>query len=138
MGIQPGRSDPGDNGVSPADVPLYRLGGIYAMRAEAYLRNGEDGNALADINMLRTSRTNEPFNGSVPGKALTSLDENALYRELGFELYYEMKRRPQMVRFGKADQAGTAKKATQPYRRIFPIPQSTMDVNKEFKQNDGY
>lgn len=129
---------PSDNGVSQVNVPLYRLGGIYAMRAEAYLRNGDEAKALDDINMLRTSRTNEPFNGSVAGKALSSLDENALYRELGFELYYEMKRRPQMVRFGKADQPGTAKKATQPYRRIFPIPQSTMDVNKEFTQNDGY
>jgi|GEM_PF-199313 len=127
-----------DNGTAPFDVPLYRLGGIYAMRAEAYFRNDNKAAALADINMLRTSRTNEPWNGSVPGKALTDLDAKSLYRELGFELYYEMKRRPQMVRFGTIDLPGTAKRATQPFRRVFPIPQSTMDVNKEYTQNFGY
>jgi len=128
----------GDNGVSQVNVPLYRLGGIYTMRAEAYFRKGDNANALADINILRTSRTREASRGGKAGKALDAINADVLYRELGFELYYEMKRRPQMIRFGKADQAATAKKATQPYRRIFPIPQSTMDVNKEFTQNDGY
>jgi hypothetical protein len=127
-----------DNGVSPVDVPLYRLGGIYTMRAEAYFRKGSTALALADINLLRTSRKREALYGNAPGKAIPSIDANILYRELGFELYWEMKRRPQMVRFGTLDLPGTAKGATPPFRRIFPIPQSTMDVNKEFEQNDGY
>jgi hypothetical protein len=127
-----------DNGVSPVDVPLYRLGGIYTMRAEAYFRKGNKALALADINLLRTSRKREELYGSAPGKAIPDLDAKILYRELGFELYWEMKRRPQMVRFGTLDLPGTAKAATPPFRRIFPIPQSTMDVNTEFEQNEGY
>ncbi|UII19594.1 RagB/SusD family nutrient uptake outer membrane protein [Fulvivirga ligni] len=127
------------NGSSRVDVPIYRLGGIYIMRAEAYFRKGDNTNALADVNMLRTSRTREALYGSVAGEALTSLDEAQLYKELGFELYWEMQRRPQMIRFGKFDEAYTAKPKTEPFRRVFCIPQATLDVNGTlFKQNDGY
>ncbi|KGO79184.1 glycan metabolism protein RagB [Flavobacterium beibuense F44-8] len=126
------------NGSSNVDIPLYRLGGIYTMRAEAYLRKGNNGSALADINMLRTSRTREALFGNVPGTAISSIDADILYKEIGFELYWEMKRRPQMVRFGKFDLPYTAKAATQPFRRVFPIPQQAMDVTDELEQNLGY
>ncbi|HEY5746241.1 MAG TPA: RagB/SusD family nutrient uptake outer membrane protein [Chryseolinea sp.] len=127
-----------DNGVSGVDIPLYRLGGIYTMRAEAYFRKGQLTEALADINILRTSRTREALYANAPGKAIGSLDADILLRELGFELYWEMKRRPQLIRFGKLDMPFTAKPQTAPSRRAFPIPQSTIDVNKQFQQNSGY
>jgi hypothetical protein len=128
------------NGASNVDIPLYRLGGIYTMRAEAYLRKGDNGAALADINMLRTARTREALYGNVPGTSITSIDMDILFREIGFEMYWEMWRRPQMVRFGKFDAARptSAKPASQPFRRIFPIPQQVMDVNKGLTQNQGY
>lgn len=127
-----------DNGASGFDIPLYRLGGVYAMRAEAFFRKGDLASALDDVNTLRTSRTREALYDNAPGKAIASLDADVLYRELGFELYWEMQRRPQMIRFGKFDLPFTAKPATQPYRRAFPIPQATLDVNKQFVQNPGY
>jgi starch-binding outer membrane protein, SusD/RagB family len=43
-----------------------------------------------------------------------------------------------MIRFGKFEAAGTAKAASQPFRRIYPIPQSAMDASKTFTQNDKY
>lgn len=125
------------NGSSNVDIPLYRLGGIYTMRAEAYFRKGNTASALADINILRTSRNREALFGNAPGAMISSIDSNTLFNELGFELYWEMYRRPQMIRFGKYDNPRTAKVASLPYRRIFPIPQSVMDV-KEFGQNQGY
>lgn len=128
----------GGNGNSNVDIPLFRLGGIYTMRAEAYFRKGSAGLAMDDLNKLRTSRKRESLYASAPGKALTSLDATQLYNEIGFELYWELYRRPQMIRFGKFDLPGTAKAASQPFRRVFPIPQSTIDVTKEFKQNQGY
>lgn len=128
----------GGNGNSNVDIPLFRLGGIYTMRAEAYFRKGSAGLAMDDLNKLRTSRKRESLYASAPGKALTSLDAAQLYKEIGFELYWELYRRPQMIRFGKFDLPGTAKAASQPFRRVFPIPQSTIDVTKEFKQNQGY
>jgi len=128
------------NGSSGVDIPLFRLGGIYTMRAEAYLRKGNNAAALADINKLRTSRTRESLYGNAPGVALTSIDAATLYKEIGFEMYWEMWRRPQMIRFGKFDLASpaSAKPASQPFRRVFPIPQSTIDVTKAFTQNTGY
>ena len=127
----------GGNGNSNVDIPLFRLGGIYAMRAEAYFRKGSVGPAMDDLNKLRTGRKRESLYANAPGKALTSLDSEQLYKELGFELYWELQRRPQSIRFGKFDLAGTAKAASQPFRRLFPIPQTVID-QKLFKQNQGY
>ncbi|MDR4955234.1 RagB/SusD family nutrient uptake outer membrane protein [Chryseobacterium sp. ES2] len=128
----------GNNGTSGMDVPLYRLGTIYMMRAEAYLRSGNISAALADVNKLRTSRTNDALKNNAPGVAIASLDENTLFKESGYELYWEMYRRKAMIRFKKFDLPGTAKPASQPYRRIFPIPQATIDASKDFTQNPGY
>lgn len=127
----------GGNGNSNVDIPLFRLGGVYAMRAEAYFRKGSTGLALIDINKLRTSRKRESLFASAPGKAITALDSQQLYKELGFELYWELQRRPQSIRFGKFDLPGTAKAASQPFRRAFPIPQTVID-QKVFQQNQGY
>ncbi|MCL6217204.1 RagB/SusD family nutrient uptake outer membrane protein [Zunongwangia pacifica] len=126
------------NGSSAVDVPLYRLGGIYCMRAEAYFRKGETAAALQDVNLLRTSRTREALFDNAPGKAISSLDEETLYNEIGFEMYWEMYRRKQMIRFGTYDEAYTAKAATQPFLRVFAIPQETIDVTPEITQNQGY
>lgn len=126
------------NSSSNVDIPLFRLGGIYTLRAEAYFRSGQTALALADINMLRTSRKRESLFGNAPGVAITTLDKDILYKELGYEMYWEMYRRPQMIRFGKFDLPYTAKPTSQPYRRAFPIPQSTIDVTKSFTQNFGY
>jgi hypothetical protein len=125
------------NGSSNVDIPLFRLGGVYAMRAEALFRKGSVGPAMDDLNKLRTSRKRESLYGNAPGKALTALDSEQLYKELGFELYWELQRRPESIRFGKFDLPGTAKAASQPFRRIFPIPQTVID-QKVFKQNEGY
>lgn len=128
------------NGSSNVDIALVRLGAIYTMRAEAYLRKGQTGAALADINTLRTSRTREALFNNAPGATITTMDAATLYKEIAFETYWESYRRPQMIRFGKFDLAlpASAKPASQPFRRIFPIPQETMDVSKGFTQNQGY
>ncbi|PWB25158.1 RagB/SusD family nutrient uptake outer membrane protein [Flavobacterium sp. HTF] len=128
----------GGNGNSNVDIPLFRLGGMYAMRAEALYRKGSAGLAMDDLNKLRTSRKRESLYANAPGKPLTAaLDAVQLYKELGFELYWELQRRPESIRFGKFDLAGTAKAATEPFRRVFPIPQTVID-QKLFKQNEGY
>ena len=126
------------NGSSNVDIPLIRLGAIYTMRAEAYFRKGMVAEAMADINKLRTTRTREALYGNAPGVAITSLDEATLYKEIAYETYWELLRRPQMIRFGKFEKPFSAKPTTQPFRRIFPIPQTTLDVTKSIKQNQGY
>jgi hypothetical protein len=138
--------DPVDNNKSTArfDIPIFRLGYIYTLRAEAYFRSGETGKALADINMLRTSRVRtqpEEEGGDVAGQAisLSDLTENRLYNEISYENYWEMKRRPQMIRFGTFENAYSGKEKTEVYRRLYPIPQDVIDVSGDiFSQNKGY
>ncbi|WP_188504475.1 RagB/SusD family nutrient uptake outer membrane protein [Parapedobacter pyrenivorans] len=126
------------NGTTGVDVPFYRLGGIYCMRAEAYFRKGLTVEAMADVNALRTSRTREALFDNAPGKPINALNEEILYNEIGYEMYWEMNRRKQMIRFGKFEDAYTAKPVSEPFRRIYPIPQATMDATDAFTQNEGY
>ena len=132
----------GSNSSSRVDIPIFRLGYMYTLRAEAYFRSGENTNALADINILRTSRTRtQPADegGDIAGETISSLNKTTLYNEISYENYWEMKRRPQMIRFGTFDLAYAGKAVSKPFRRIYPIPQSVMDVSGDiFTQNEGY
>ena len=77
--------------------------------------------------------------GDISGQEIDNLDEETLYNEISFENYWEMKRRPQMIRFGTFDEAYIGKSKTEPYRRIYPIPQNVIDVSGDvFSQNKNY
>ena len=120
------------------DIPIVRLGDVYLIRAEAKLRKGDAAGALADVNALRTTRAN----GTIKAPALTSLTLDLLFRERGFELYWEMQRRTDMVRFGKFEGTWTEKNSTDRNKRVFPIPQTAIDGASNLpgylRQNPGY
>jgi starch-binding outer membrane protein, SusD/RagB family len=124
---------------SSVDVVLIRLGEMYLMRAEAKLRNGDNAGALADVNTLRTSRTARP--AQTPA-ALTSIDLDVLFRETGFELYWEGLRRTYQIRFGRYEDSWTGKTDSDVHKRLFPIPQKAIDGASSEKgflvQNEGY
>lgn len=124
---------------SSVDLVLIRLGEIYLMRAEAKLRNGDSDGALADVNTLRTSRTARP--DQTP-QALTSIDLEVLFRETGFELYWEGLRRNYQIRFSKYEGSWTEKTDSDVRKRLFPIPQTAIDgaSNEEgyLVQNEAY
>jgi hypothetical protein len=124
---------------SSVDIVLLRLGEIYLMRAEAKLRKGDNAGALADVNTLRTSRTARPEQAP---DALTSIDLDILFRETGFELYWEGLRRTYQIRFGKYEDSWTGKTDSDPNKRLFPIPQRAIDgASSEdgfLVQNPGY
>ncbi len=127
------------NSRSSVDLVLLRLGEIFLNRAEAKWRNGDVAGALADVNALRASRTARP--AQVP-PALTSMDEAVLFRERGFELYWEGQRRSDQIRFGRYEDSWTEKTDTDPRMRLFPIPQSAIDGASNLpgflEQNEGY
>ena len=133
------RTSPNGNNFSSVDLVMMRLAEVYLMRAEAKLRNGDDGGALADVNMVRTSRTARP--DQTPD-ALASLDLDILFRERGFELYWEGFRRSDQIRFGKYEDSWTDKTDTDVNHRLFPIPQSAVDaasgIDGFLEQNQGY
>lgn len=113
---------------SRVDIPIIRMGDVYLMRAEARLRKGDSGGALADVNALRAAR-NHP-------RQLSEIDLDILFDERGFELYWEMLRRPDMIRFGKFEDSWTSKTSSDPFRRTFLIPQTAIDANPELLQQN--
>ncbi|HEX9956005.1 MAG TPA: RagB/SusD family nutrient uptake outer membrane protein [Fibrella sp.] len=124
--------------LGDADISIVRLADVYLMRAEAKLRKGNDAaGALADVNLVRASRT-----ASTPPPALTSMNLDLLYRERGFELYWEMVRRTDMIRFGKYEDKWTEKTNADKQKRVFPIPQTAIDGASNLPgyltQNPGY
>lgn len=127
------------NNFSSVDIVLLRLGEVYLMRAEAKLRNGDTAGALEDVNTLRAARNARA--DQIP-PALSSIDLDILYRELGFELYWEGLRRTNQIRFGKYEDSWTEKTDSNVNKRLFPIPQSAIDgaTNEEgyLIQNTGY
>lgn len=121
------------------DIVIIRLADAYLMRAEAKLRKGGgEAAALADVNTVRTARTAN----AVPGKPLPAITLDLLFRERGFEFYWEMQRRTDMIRFGKYEGTWTEKNNNDKNKRIFPIPQTAIDGASNLPgylvQNPGY
>ncbi len=133
------RTSPNGNNFSSVDLVIMRLAEIYLMRAEAKLRNGDSAGALEDVNTVRTSRTARP---EQTPPALTEINLDIMFRERGFELYWEGFRRGDQIRFGKYEDSWTEKSASDVNNRLFPIPQSAIDgasnVEGFLVQNPGY
>lgn len=121
-----------------ADIVILRLADLYLMRAEAKLRKSNDAaSALADVNLVRAART-----ATTPPPPLTSMNLDLLLRERGFEFYWEMLRRTDLIRFGKYESPWTEKTNADRQKRIFPIPQTAIDGASNLPgylaQNPGY
>jgi hypothetical protein len=129
-------SDTGRN-KGDADIILLRLADVYLMRAEARLRKNDAASALQDVNTVRAART-----ATTPAPALSSMNLDLLLRERGFELYWEMQRRTDMVRFGKYEGTWGQKTNADVNKRVFPIPQTAIDAASNIPgyliQNQGY
>ncbi|MGK2861654.1 MAG: RagB/SusD family nutrient uptake outer membrane protein [Chitinophagaceae bacterium] len=120
------------------DIIILRLADVYLMRAEAKLRKGGgEAAALADVNTVRASRT-----ATTPAAPLLTISLDLLYRERGFELYWEHQRRTDMIRFGKYEGTWTEKNNADKQKRVFPIPQTAIDGASNLPgylvQNTGY
>ncbi|GAB4509494.1 MAG: RagB/SusD family nutrient uptake outer membrane protein [Allomuricauda sp.] len=108
-------------------VVKYRFADAYLMKAEAMFRMGN--NPLGMINDLREIR------GATP---LASLTEADLLAERGRELYQEMTRRQDLIRFGQYLRAWNLKEAGDETKLIFPIPIADVLANPNLVQNPGY
>ena len=144
----------GNPGSNPdwvdTDFPMFRLGDVYLMYAEATLRgasNGSTATALGYINDLR-QRAYGDATGNITGADLT-LD--FILDERSRELYFEAHRRTDLIRFNRyTDRAGSSEKiwdwkgrdmagtSVSSHLEIFPIPASELGVNSNLEQNPGY
>ncbi|MBK8635403.1 MAG: RagB/SusD family nutrient uptake outer membrane protein [Saprospiraceae bacterium] len=107
---------------------LMRFGEAVLMKAEAQLRSGKAADALATINSLRAKRG---------VAALGALDAEAMFKEIGFEKYWEGDKRTVEVRFGKFVN-GTGSTIDDEHTVLFPIPAQALVSNPNLQQNTGY
>ena len=101
----------------------------HLMKAEAMMRMG--GDATAMVNELRAQRADTP--------ALSNVDEAELLAERGRELYDELWRRNDLIRFGQFTAPWALKEVTgDPNKNLFPIPETAILSNPNLVQNPGY
>lgn len=126
-------------GKTYTDQYYARLAETYLIRAEAYLGKGDNLNAAADINKVRTRAHATPVD---PGNVTIDYILDERLRELA----YEEKRRLTLTRLNKMYER-TSKynkyddgKTIKPFNELFPIPYSEIERNTGavLKQNPGY
>ena len=120
-----------NDGRSPDnDIVLFRYADVLLMKAEAAVRNGENGDK--ELNLIRSR--------SGMGYRAASL-ENILAERL-MELMWEGWRRNDLIRFNRFHQSYDIRIApateTDRHTIVFPIPSRVLDLNKRLKQNIGY
>jgi len=98
------------------------------MKAEAVMRSGGDATAL--INELRVLREATP---------LGSVTEQDIIDERGRELYGELWRRNDLIRFGQFTAPWSYKEISgDDTKNLFPIPATAIISNPNLVQNPGY
>lgn len=124
------------------DLSLIRLAEVYLNYAEAVTKGGGGSLATATelVNQLR-SRAGAP---NILSSHLTS---DFILDERSRELYWEGLRRSDLIRHNKfvtsnylwPFKAGAASgKASDDYRKIFPLPEAVLLVNSNLTQNPNY
>ena len=142
-------SDPSGN-FADLDFPLFRLGDIYLMYAEAVLRGGSGGDAgtaLGYVNKLR-DRAYENTSGNTTGEiGATDLTLPFILDERGRELYWEGSRRTDLIRYDLFTSSaylwpwkGGALNGTgvDAHLNIYPLASTDIVANPNLKQNSGY
>ena len=112
------------------DIVLFRYADVLLMKAEAKVRNGEDG--FWELNQVRRRV-------GMPDRNATL--ENILEERL-LELVWEGWRRQDLIRFGLFHQSYDQRKQladeANGYTTVFPIPQKCIDLNPRLEQHVGY
>jgi hypothetical protein len=133
------------NGVlCSTDFPLFRLGEMYLVYAEAVLRGGSGGDAataLQYVNLLR-QRGYENNSGNLGNVSL-----NDVLNERQRELYWEGFRRTDLIRYGQFTGSSylwpwkggvKAGAAVDGHFNVFPLPAAEIIANPNLTQNPGY
>ena len=129
--------DPNQTGGDQGnDFPIFRLGEIYLIKAEALNELGRTPEAVQVVNVIRQRAGDTPLNPADFNQA--SFRDQILVERL-HELIGEAKRRQDLIRHGRFT-AGTweHKQASAGYRVIYPVPQAQLDANPNLQQNPGY
>jgi hypothetical protein len=134
------------NGDShPNNYPFYRLAEMYLIKAEAMNELGQPpATAVAQANIVRNRHFATP-NPIVAADQASA--RAAILKERLFEFAGEGKRRQDLIRNGtftlahkicSANIPLCTKAAREPYRILFPIPETQRQSNPLLAQNPGY
>lgn len=118
--------------VNPGnDFPLLRYADVYLMKAEAEWRNG---NSTAAVDMINTLRASRGY-----ASTISSISDRTILDERGFELYNELIRRTDQIRFGAFQDAWSNKEAeADNHTNLFPVPADFVALYPGLTQNPGY
>ena len=120
-----------ENGAFANHEVVFRYADAHLMKAEAIMRGGTSGEtALQMVNELRVLRNASPLS-SAP-------TEQDMLDERGRELYIEIWRRNDLIRFGQFTKEWAYKDNTEEFRVLFPIPATAIITNPNLIQNPGY
>jgi len=121
-----GQQDNMDN-----DYPIIRLGDLYLIRAEGNARAaGNWSLALTDVNTIRAR---------AGVAAMSSVTADDFLAERGREMFMEVTRRQDLIRFGKWGNSWWEKTNSDAFRTVFPIPQEQITASSgSLTQNPGY
>jgi hypothetical protein len=126
------------------DFPMFRLAEANLIFAEAILRGGGGGTAAQALDAVNALRE-RAYGGPVGN--LTTLSLTDVLDERSRELYWEGKRRTDLIRYGifhsdsykwpwKGGVAGG--RGVDEYRNLYPIPSAELNSNPNLEQNPGY
>ena len=112
------------------DFVVFRYSDMLLVRAEALWRlSSGSTEALSLVNQVRARAKVDPY---------ITLTADNLLAERGREMFAEMNRRQDLIRFGKFNDAWWEKTASTTTYNLFPIPKAQRDVNPKLTQNPGY
>jgi hypothetical protein len=128
------------------DFPMFRLGDIYLMYAEAVLRGGSGGDLGTALNYVNAVRE-RAYGGTSGNITASQLTLDFIIDERARELMWECHRRTDLVRFnnfttsnylwpwkgGEKEGVGVDSKYN-----VFPIPSNDLGANPNLVQNQGY
>lgn len=123
-----------------SDLTLIRYTEIYYSEAEALLRTGKADEAGKLLNQVR-KRNYVDFNSSIAyqPEGSVKLDLDEMLDEWGREFIQEGRRRTDLIRFGRFQEAWWDKpKDSDTHYELFPISRQALEQNKYLKQNPGY
>jgi hypothetical protein len=123
------------------DFPMFRLGDVFLMYAEAKFRSGDEATALTYMNKIRERAYGDANHN------YSSLVLNDFIDERARELNWECTRRTDLIRFGLftsstyvwpfkgGDAAGLG---VDDKYNLYPIPTSDIVLNPNLQQNPGF
>lgn len=129
--------------TTPAtDYMLLRFAEMYLIRAEAAAQLNNLGQAITDINTIRTraglaGTTADPTSQTAVLDAVRKERRTEMFTEFGCR-WFDLNRTSTDSKYSANGQAPAVLSGWQPFNALYPIPQTQISLNNTLTQNPGY